>query len=888
MKKRIISQIGDSTDGEDQEELELNFRSVESNIEGNSEYVKKLNQYIPSSVYYSSYILKDIANRLLQSPEVREIYKGIKNNFVKKEKLYVLQPLDIQLGKGWGIIINGYNNEANRKLDKIAEDQLAEYYTLNKNMIDLACAGEEIYNSFKTEAERASYYLKEKVKIKDQFKEIYKLNKEIEQYAESKRDIIELFPNEIDVQENAKLFLAKIKASKKLDKDLGKNYLYDYKYGTGKTIGDNSVAKKTTQKDETLEIYTVGGFRHHTTDEASYSNIGTRLKEYIDNEFIDQNKLKQFLQDSIRGQINGDIVLDGELKVDLINQLQTLVKLMFSVEVKRNTSALLTNAMFFDLVDAKIYEIKDIAKEIPVAMEDAVPASVTIDKKVSKYFTSITGYDYRETEAKSKAEILAKRDDKILIDWLLYKLKLNINERINSLNSDSTVKDFEKLGFNTNIENKEEKINNKEMLFELDTNKINLKLQWYTPVSGNAKFRINLCNVHEINVKVFYELINEWYAIKIPYLNGTIKLKAAGEKKDDINPQFKPHPTNIKDKIIEILKINESKMFIEEPEINPKQLLNKPHADSFLMLGKRKGIGVSIADKVLKILTNNELYTQEDFRSVLNPIYNHMVNNDLLIDNKITLAIKEILLSDSDLSTSLNLKKDLAEIFESVEYNATQKKVLKGSGKYGEEKDIGYINSYFGKYTLDGLDHILHLRIEDLQLKDIKILQAMFVNKNHNNIADLLAQISNSTDKTTLVPLNLFDKHAIGLIFIKDKDHTIQIKYLDSLNKAIPEELKRLITTNTEIKVELEQITVAQQQYANCAPEVIENFILYLTGKRVSQEKAVELHSKLVENSLLDLTIPNTCLLFEQSNYDKFQPDIFLSGNHNEELSTFL
>ena len=27
---------------------------------------------------------------------------------------------------------------------------------------------------------------------------------------------------------------------------------------------------------------------------------------------------------------------------------------------------------------------------------------------------------------------------------------------------------------------------------------------------------------------------------------------------------------------------------------------------------------------------------------------------------------------------------------------------------------------------------------------------------------------------------------------------------------------------------------------------------------------------------------------FEQSNYDKFQPDICLSGNHNEELSTFL
>jgi hypothetical protein len=80
------------------------------------------------------------------------------------------------------------------------------------------------------------------------------------------------------------------------------------------------------------------------------------------------------------------------------------------------------------------------------------------------------------------------------------------------------------------------------------------------------------------------------------------------------------------------------------------------------------------------------------------------------------------------------------------------------------------------------------------------------------------------------------------------------------------------------------QIAVEQQRYANCGPEIVENFILYLTGNRVSQEKAIELYSKLVENSLLGLTINNTCLLFEQSNYDKFQPDIFLSGNHNEEL----
>ena len=126
-------------------------------------------------------------------------------------------------------------------------------------------------------------------------------------------------------------------------------------------MGDNSITKKTTQQNETLEIHTEGGFSHYITDEGPYSTIGERLKNYSDNKFIDLTKLKQFLQHSFRNKFNNDIIVNKELEVELLDQLQTLVKLMFSVEVKRNAAALLTNAMFFDLVNANIYEIQDIA-----------------------------------------------------------------------------------------------------------------------------------------------------------------------------------------------------------------------------------------------------------------------------------------------------------------------------------------------------------------------------------------------------------------------------------------------------------------------------------------------------------------------------------------------
>jgi len=169
-------------------------------------------------------------------------------------------------------------------------------------------------------------------------------------------------------------------------------------------------------------------------------------------------------------------------------------------------------------------------------------------------------------------------------------------------------------------------------------------------------------------------------------------------------------------------------------------------------------------------------------------------------------------------------------------------------------------------------------------LKDIKILQCVFINQDYNNIPDLLTKISSKKEQKILVPLNLFNKHAVGLIFERSENNIIQVKYFDPLNKSITPELKQIIINSLDSKANFQQITVEQQKYANCGAELIENFILYLTGNRVSQEKAIELHSKLVENSLLGLTINNTCLLFEQSNYDKFQPDIFLSGNHNEEL----
>ena len=180
-------------------------------------------------------------------------------------------------------------------------------------------------------------------------------------------------------------------------------------------------------------------------------------------------------------------------------------------------------------------------------------------------------------------------------------------------------------------------------------------------------------------------------------------------------------------------------------------------------------------------------------------------------------------------------------------YDQAKKEALKGLEEK-EDPDIDWINSYFSKYTLDGLDNILDLRIKDLKLNGVKTLQGIFIDQEHNNINELLTDIINAKAQTILVPLNLFNKHATGLIFEKINDDLIQVKYLDPENKSLPDQLVQIFSKYT---LHIEQLKVEQQKYANCGVEVIEDFIFYLTNERLSQEEAIPYHSYLLEQNLM-------------------------------------
>ncbi len=102
--------------------------------------------------------------------------------------------------------------------------------------------------------------------------------------------------------------------------------------------------------------------------------------------------------------------------------------------------------------------------------------------------------------------------------------------------------------------------------------------------------------------------------------------------------------------------------------------------------------------------------------------------------------------------------------------------------------------------------------------------------------------------------------HWVGVIISKVLP-ALQITYLDSENSPMSDIIRYYVleiiealfkTSRSNLPIIFQQQSVEQQRYNNCGPELIENFIYYLTGNRATQEAAVYVHSLLLENALLD------------------------------------
>jgi preprotein translocase subunit SecA len=197
------------------------------------------------------------------------------------------------------------------------------------------------------------------------------------------------------------------------------------------------------------------------------------------------------------------------------------------------------------------------------------------------------------------------------------------------------------------------------------------------------------------------------------------------------------------------------------------------------------------------------------------------------------------------------------------------------------------IYSLFCEYTMEVIHDILVLRMQaeasNTELTNTMILPGTYIfSDKHSNIHALLFYLNlyiinimlqrnkhvmnRIIQPVILAPISLYGKHAVGVMFVAQEDGSgYKAFYLDPENTTIPEGLATIFKDNG---YEIEQLPTEGQKYTNCGPEVIENFMLYLTGERLSQEDAIVNNSRLVEQELLsyDGTIKeDNCLTLKDS-----------------------
>ena len=225
------------------------------------------------------------------------------------------------------------------------------------------------------------------------------------------------------------------------------------------------------------------------------------------------------------------------------------------------------------------------------------------------------------------------------------------------------------------------------------------------------------------------------------------------------------------------------------------------------------------------------------------------------ISETISGQVSKIELSESSTRQISNYVKVFADklrniIPKGVLKTVTDEPVALAGNDIDRNDDINGIHHYFGKYTLDAINSILELRIKDAGIANVQVVSSnySFIDSSNNNMDKLIIELSAIDVPVILVPLNLFNKHAVGLMFIKQESGTM-LYYIDPENQQIPFSLEQIFK---EYQLDTKELRLETQKYANCGPEVVENFMLCLTGKRLSQEEAISYHSLLVERKLLN------------------------------------
>jgi hypothetical protein len=322
--------------------------------------------------------------------------------------------------------------------------------------------------------------------------------------------------------------------------------------------------------------------------------------------------LKLLIQKIIREQeitdkeINNVLVDNRDLEF-----LYKFIDLLFHCEPERNVSAFLTNAMFFELIEAEVCNVYDLPRKLPMAIkkdEDktsgpgAVPgARYVLDLlggkygEKSPYLTKRQYYDFGESD-ESKGQELAARDTAIFLDWLVSKSILNKEDKIEYIDADGQRKET-KLGeaggrihdfydtlarHSTNVYAKNtlpkiiESINHylADAISDKKSGDSDVEMQGSDEpiiIDTSSTQRDKHKAIGDKIFKAFHSLVYEWYGIRLDWLYSFEEFKAGNrEEFFSKNQDRLLDPSKVKKELInteltKLIKQDHKKKFLEEP-----------------------------------------------------------------------------------------------------------------------------------------------------------------------------------------------------------------------------------------------------------------------------------------------------------------------------------
>ncbi|XP_065644964.1 uncharacterized protein LOC136075511 [Hydra vulgaris] len=262
-----------------------------------------------------------------------------------------------------------------------------------------------------------------------------------------------------------------------------------------KTISTKSTLSKGLKRTE--EVSALG----------NYCNISKMLLQAQQKlELTDQELIKTF-QDILKGQ---NLYNRHKPTPDVVKTLYDITYLLFSCEANRNPEALISNAIFLELVEQGKYTINQMAYHLPMAMSGAIEIGRFFHnhdklKRVNDYAKTIKAPD-------NTNEFIIK-ESVLLQKWV--GLEEIAGEASLKLIEENKVLDKEK----KKEKNKEAK---GEIQQEIDKNKEQIQ-----EIADRCKELFK--NVSTENIQKLNELIQRWYGV-------AIKFKAGASRADGFDP----------------------------------------------------------------------------------------------------------------------------------------------------------------------------------------------------------------------------------------------------------------------------------------------------------------------------------------------------------------